>query len=78
MSIFDEMWPRRTFDTMREYTELVRMLGEVISRGHVEELSTMLTKKPRADEKLYRDKKSESYTHWSSQTKRVLIGGLSR
>jgi len=33
MSIFDEMWPRRTFDTMREYTELVRMLNEAISRA---------------------------------------------
>jgi hypothetical protein len=58
MSIFDEMWPRRTFDTMREYTELIRMLGEAISRGHVEELSTMLAKKPRADEKWYRDKET--------------------
>jgi hypothetical protein len=58
MSIFDEMWPRSTFDTMREYTELVRMLNEAISRGHVEELSTALSRKPRADEKWFREKES--------------------
>jgi hypothetical protein len=58
MSIFDEMWPRRTFDTARDYTELLRMLGEAISRGFVEEVPMTLFGKPRAGDTWYRDKES--------------------
>jgi hypothetical protein len=64
MSVFDEMRPHRTFDTARYYTELLRMLGEAISRGFVEEVPPMLIGKPKAGEKWYRDK--EDGTIYSS------------
>jgi hypothetical protein len=41
MSIFQEMWPQRTFATMREHTELQRMLSEAIARGYVEEIPVL-------------------------------------
>jgi hypothetical protein len=58
MSIFNEMWPGRTFGTTRDYAELLRMLGEAIDRGYVEEIPTTLAGKLSVREKWFREKET--------------------
>lgn len=59
MSIFEEMFPYRNFEFMRDVNELQRMLSEAISRGFVEEVTPIAHGKlPELPEKWYRDKES--------------------
>jgi hypothetical protein len=58
MSIFEEMYPYRHFDSWRSFTELQRMLGEAITRGFVEEIPVMKTHPMIRVVKWYRDKES--------------------
>lgn len=59
MSIFEEMFPYRNFESIRDVNELQRMLDEAISRGCVEELTPLAHGKLlELPSKWYRDKES--------------------
>jgi hypothetical protein len=58
MSIFEEMHPFRNFASPQQFTELKRMLGEAISRGHVEAIPVIRRWEVRVEEEWYRDKET--------------------
>ena len=58
MSIFEEMYPYRQFNSLRDFTELKRMLAEAMSRGYVEEVPVMIATEVPTTENWYRDKES--------------------
>lgn len=58
MSIFEEMYPFRQFDSWRDFDELKRMLAEAISRGFVEEVCVMKTREVPRTENWFRDKET--------------------
>lgn len=58
MSIFEEMYPYRQFDSWRDFDELKRTLAESISRGFVEEVPVMKTNEVPRTENWYRDKET--------------------
>jgi hypothetical protein len=55
MSIFQEMHPSRQFNSLRDFSELKRMLEEAMRRGYVEEVPVMITRKVQTAEKWFRD-----------------------
>jgi hypothetical protein len=60
MSIFEEMYGNRQFQSWRDFHEVERMLAEAISRGFVEEISVMRDFKTYpVHEKWYRDKETD-------------------
>jgi len=63
IGIFKEMHEGRHFESVRDYTELRRMLSEAISRGYVEQtrvIRAVIAQPP--DEEWYRDKETgETY-----------------
>jgi hypothetical protein len=58
MVIFKEMHEKRGFDSMREYTELRRMLSEAISNGYVEEIPVGNGGRYWGKQQWYRDKET--------------------
>ena len=59
MGIFDEMWDGRSFSSHREYSELRRMLLEVVARGHVERIPVIPHQHVWShEEEWYRDKET--------------------
>jgi hypothetical protein len=58
MSIFKEMHPYWQFDSLREFTELQRMLMEAINRGYIEEVPVMNKHPMLSTEKWYRDEQT--------------------
>ncbi len=58
MSIFEEMYPYRQFDSWRDFEELRRMLAQAMSRGFVEEVPVMRTREVPRTENWYRDKET--------------------
>jgi hypothetical protein len=58
MSIFEEMHPFRNFDSPQQFSELKRMLGEAISRGHLELIPVIRRWEVRVDEEWYREKET--------------------
>jgi hypothetical protein len=58
MSIFEEMYQNRQFQSWRDFHELVRMLSEAIARGFVEETRVSHRGNMCPDEKWYRDKET--------------------
>jgi hypothetical protein len=57
MSIFEEMYPFRQFNSWRDFDELKRMLAQAIERGFVE-VPVMIRKEVPRTENWYRDKES--------------------
>ena len=58
MGIFKEMHEGRHFESVRDYTELRRMLSEAISRGCVEQIRVMKPILSSRSEEWYRDKET--------------------
>lgn len=58
MGIFNEMHDARAFSSPREYTELCRMLGEAIERGHVEQIPVLKPSRFIPRRKWYREKET--------------------
>ena len=59
MSVLEEMHPRYSFESLRDYNELKRMLSETIERGFVEEVPVMITRPvPSHAERWYREKET--------------------
>jgi hypothetical protein len=58
MSIFEQMYAFRQFDSWRDFDELKRMLSEAISRGFVEEVPVMNKREVPRTENWYRDKET--------------------
>jgi hypothetical protein len=58
MSIFEEMHPFRNFDSRRQFSELKRMLGEAIDRGHVEVIPVIRRSEVPVAEEWYREKQT--------------------
>jgi hypothetical protein len=63
MGLFRDMHEGRHFESIREYTELRRMLSDAIARGYVEQIPVgraVIAQPP--DEEWYRDKETgETY-----------------
>jgi hypothetical protein len=58
MSIVEEMYPSRQFNSWGDFDELKRMLSEAISRGYVEEVPVMRVREVPQTESWYRDKET--------------------
>jgi hypothetical protein len=59
MSVFEEMHPRYSFESLRDYNELKRILSETIERGFVEEVPVMIARPvPSRAERWDRDKET--------------------
>ena len=58
MGIFKEMYEGRHFESLRDYTELKRMLSEAVSIGRVEKLPVIKPIWSSRGEEWFRDKKS--------------------
>jgi hypothetical protein len=70
MSVFEEMHPRYSFEPLRDYDKLKRMLSRAIERGFVEEVPVMITRPvPSRAERGYRDKETgETIFTYSSRS----------
>jgi len=58
MSIFEEIYRYRQFDSRRDFDEAKRMLGQAISRGFVKEVPVMKKREVPRTENWYRDKET--------------------
>lgn len=58
MSVFQEMYPSRQFDSWHDFEELKRMLSEAIDRGFVEEINVIKSREVPRTENWYRDKET--------------------
>lgn len=58
MNVFQEMFDRSKFESLREFIELQRMLRQAIERGYVEEISVALRREVSQVERWYRDKET--------------------
>ena len=59
MSIFYDMHPNRSFQSLRDFDEVNRMLREAIERGHVEVVTPLQQPtQTRYEESWYRDKET--------------------
>ena len=58
MNVFREMFDNDKFESLREFTELQRMLRQAIERGYVEEVPVTLKREVSQVEHWYRDKET--------------------
>ena len=58
MGVFEEMHEGRHFESVRDYTDLRRMLSEAISRGYVEQVPVIKPILSSRSEEWYRDKET--------------------
>jgi hypothetical protein len=58
MGIFKQMHEGRHFESLRDYTELKRMLSEAVSRGWVEQLPVIKPILSSRNEEWFRDKET--------------------
>jgi hypothetical protein len=58
MNVFQEMFDRSKFESLREFTELQHMLRQATERGYVEEVSVTLKRDVPQSEHWYRDKET--------------------
>jgi hypothetical protein len=58
MNVFREMFDNDKFESLRDFTELQRMLRQAIERGYVEEVPVTLRREVSQVEHWYRDKET--------------------
>ena len=58
MSIFEEMYPYRQFNSWRDFEEVTRMIAEAVSRGFVDEVPVLKIREVPRTENWYRDKET--------------------
>lgn len=58
MNIFQEMFDRTKFESLREFTELQRMLSQATERGYVEEVPVAVKREVSQVERWYKDKET--------------------
>ena len=58
MSIFEQMYPFRQFNSWRDFDQLRRMLAEAMGRGFIEEVPVMKIREVPRTENWFRDKET--------------------